>query len=265
MRTLAIGIALLVLCAGPSSAVPTEYSNTRAAPKSPSAPVLASGGESFADATPIPALPFSDTGTTCGAGNDFPFPCSFDGGAPDRVYSFHPTANMFVNFSLCGFATDFDTGLYIYRNSTADLVACSDDVCGLASDLPGVPLTAGNTYYVVVDGYANHCGNYSLDVTQSPPPPPPCAVQCPPGGTAEGEPCCFDGYLDKFNAGCNTFPATFADIAADPAGVTVCGTYGVYDGGSTRDTDWYKFVLTQRAEVRYCATCSQPTITAILD
>src|SRR5439155_6474147 len=104
-----------------------------------------------------------------------------------------------------------------------------------------------------------------LDVTQSPPPPPPCAVQCPPGGTAEGEPCCFDGYLDKFNAGCNTFPATFADIAADPAGVTVCGTYGVYDGGYTRDTDWYKFVLTQRSEVRYCATGSQPTIIAILD
>ena len=273
MRTSGIAVALVLLSIASSTALaalPPEYRSARdPLVKGTSGmghgSTIAAGGETFADATPIGALPYNDVGNTCTARNDYPFPCVFDGGAPDRVYSIHPLANTCISVSLCDPQTNFDTGLYIYRNTTADLVACVDDYCGLASQLDHVPLTAGSTYYIVVDGYASSCGTYAIAVTECPPPPPPCAVQCPPGGLTEGEPCCFDGYVDTYNAGCNSNPPSFTDIPCDPAGVTMCGTYGTFNDQTFRDTDWYRFTLTERSNVRACATGSQPTILAILD
>lgn len=72
-----------------------------------------------------------------------------------------------------------------------------------------------------------------------------CPVTCPPGATIEVEANC--GLpTDTVNGGCNSVPPVFSPIAC---GETVCGT-GAFDG-ATRDTDWYKLVLTQQTFVTW--------------
>ena len=62
----------------------------------------------------------------------------------------------------------------------------------------------------------------------------PCVVDCPPGGTDEGEPCGTDA-----NGGCNMDPPEqFRTIAVNE---TVCGT--AWAEGGSRDTDWYEIVV----------------------
>src|SRR5262249_26848825 len=62
------------------------------------------------------------------------------------------------------------------------IIACNDDFCGISSQVNDVPIGAGHTYYIIVDGFGGDCGDYDLQVTQgcSPPPPPPPP---PSGGT----------------------------------------------------------------------------------
>lgn len=130
------------------------------------------GGETCLLATPIPSLPFSDTGTTCGATDDYAAPCpGYGGEAPDVVYTFTPASDVVVNISLCA-GSDYDTRLIVYANACPGvLVGCSDDECSssaypyaLISSLSNVSLTAGVTYYIVIDGYDGACGTYTLDV-----------------------------------------------------------------------------------------------------
>ena len=75
-----------------------------------------------------------------------------------------------VRISLCG-NSDFDTKLYVYENAHTPGAphACNDDSCSTpsfpdpyVSQLLGVNLTAGNTYYIVVDGWDEQSGNYTL-------------------------------------------------------------------------------------------------------
>jgi len=64
---------------------------------------------------------------------------------------------------------------------------------------------------------------------------------CPVEAGAEGEPQCFDGYIDNFNGGCNSTPVIYGIANCSP----ICGTTGVYTTGgqSLRDTDWYQITL----------------------
>ena len=57
-------------------------------------------------------------------------------------------------------------------------IACADDVCGVQSSISDLTLLAGNTYYIVVDGFAQNCGNYQLEVT-------PCARKSGNSSSAE--------------------------------------------------------------------------------
>ena len=69
------------------------------------------------------------------------------------------------------------------------LIACNDDFyfgapCGTyVSKLENVAFVAGNTYYIVVDGYGAASGTYVLDVA---PAAGPCVLDCPAGGVARG-------------------------------------------------------------------------------
>jgi hypothetical protein len=204
-------------------------------------PAVLSGGDTFATATVIPALPYADGGNTCTFTNDYDPPCASETHtARDVVYSFSPTANVCVDISLCG--SGFDTELVVYQNNVGTVVACQDDSpdCSLQSHLTGVALTAGNTYYIVVDGYAAACGNYTLNVTQCP--PPPVCSPCPAVATLEGEPVCSNGYVDNYNGGCNSVPPVVTSLLCEPS-VTVCGTYGTFDLNGSRDTDWYQVTV----------------------
>lgn len=203
------------------------------------------GGENIATAANIPALPYSDSGNTCAYLNDYDESCPYTGSlSGDVVYKYSPAANIEVNISLCN-TIDYDTKLYVYENSTATLIGCNDDAgCGYvgaySSELTGLAMTAGNTYYIVIDGYGSDCGEYIMDMFEN----IPC-VECPAGAYAEGEPSggCATDYTDAFNGGCNSVPPVFSSVpcSVDGSPVTICGGMGgfSYFGSSYRDTDWY--------------------------
>ena len=145
------------------------------------------GGETVDDAVAIDALPYNNTGTTAGYTDDYDEACPYTGStSPDVVYSFTPTADAIIDVSLCGEGTSYDTKVYVYENeagalaSTVDLgeaSACNDDECensttSYLSFLPGVMCEAGNTYYIVVDGYGGASGNYEIDIVEVAPPSP---------------------------------------------------------------------------------------------
>ena len=145
-----------------------------------------------------------------------------------------------VDIDLCG--SLYDTKLYVYDSGLA-LVACNDDfysdaVCGtFVSKLENVLFNAGETYYIVIDGYGGAFGDYILNVYGF----EPCVIDCV--GMPEGEGDVYDGYVDNYNGGCNAAGFPFQNLSGDASGnLTLCGIGGWYlsnTGGSYRDTDWY--------------------------
>ena len=223
------GLSTGIAAATTSAVNPLPFGGSRSA--------FLGGGDTCATATVIPSIPYSDAGSTVGMTNDYDEVCPYTGStAPVVVYEYTPAANETIDISLCAMS-DYDTKLYVYENTCpGTLIACNDDACSsplsdYVSALYNVPLTAGNTYYIVIDGYGTAAGNYTLDIT------PPCDVTCPAGSTDEGEPDC--GLpVDTVNGGCNSTPNVFGALACDE---TICGT-AAFDG-STRDTDWYEVTV----------------------
>lgn len=202
------------------------------------------GGDTIADAVPIPSLPFTDSGTTCGAANDYDVVCPYEGSvAPDVVYSFTPALSGAISVDLCG--SSYDTKVYVYDESL-DLVACNDDYYGGApcgayvSYIIYAEVVARLTYYIVVDGYGEDCGDYVLTVE----PYEPCVVICPPGAMLEGEPPLHDDYVDEHNGGCcgSEGDVAFQHLPGRSNGTLVlCARTGwfTYQGAHFRDTDWF--------------------------
>ena len=247
MRRTALLVTILLCCTAcyAFASVPDQLTTDRAPqPKglseTPQAITLV-GGDTFATATVIGALPYSDGGSTCNFLNDYNPPC-VPSTARDVVYSFTPSADACLDISLCG--SSYDTEIVVYQNNVGTPVACQDDSpdCGLQSHLPPLNVTAGNTYYIVIDGFGSACGTYSLNVIECP--PPPVCDPCPAGAQLEGEPTCFDGYIDNTNGGCNSTPTVYTQIPCDDRTHYVCGTYGTFNAGGTRDTDWYRMTVT---------------------
>jgi hypothetical protein len=221
------------------------------------------GGDTVADATPITSLPFSDTGTTSGYMNDYDEVCPYSGStSPDVVYSFTPGTTTALDIDLC--ESCYDTKVYVYENAVGALVACNDDYCSgscypypYCSRLPEVTVFAGNTYYIVVDGYGGDYGTYILDISEV----EPCVVECPEGAYIEDEPPCFDYMNDVWNGGCNSYPEVFEWIEPFCVGVTtVCGTAGTDDYIGYRDTDWYLITLAEATTISYCAEGQFPLL-----
>ncbi len=206
------------------------------------------GGETIGTAVLIPGLPYNDTGNTCGYVNDYYEACPFIGdGAGDVVYKYSPTADQQITIDLCPSA--YDSKIIVYENvyTPGAPYACNDDAnppCTLIfrSWIGCLPVYAGNTYYIVIDGYAADCGDYDMTVTESANCPVACDPTCPEGipTIQEGEPVCFDGYVDTYNAGCNSVPPSLKILPCQDV-ITVCGEAGDYAG--FRDTDWYEIDL----------------------
>lgn len=224
------------------------------------------GGDTVGSATPIGGLPYADTGNTCSFVNNYDAVCPFTGStSADVVYSFVPGADTSVDVVVCN--SVYDTKVYVFENTVGNVIACNDDDCGsdgFKSQLGCVPLVAGNTYYIVVDGFGGDCGDYELVVSEC----VPCIVECAPGSQQEGEVDCFDNYQDLYNAGCNAPSPVFTDVDCNATGsTTVCGTYGgyLYFGGSYRDTDWYQVNLAAPANITACVTGELDTLFGIID
>ena len=134
------------------------------------------GGDTCATATVITSLPYSDTGDTSAYNDDYYETCDYTAsGAPDVVYSYTPASDMVIDIDLCDSA--YDTRLFVFEDTCSApgsgvRHACNDDTPGCGDDgfrsrLEEVPLTAGHTYYIVVDGYSSYdFGNYELNITQ---------------------------------------------------------------------------------------------------
>ncbi|MBI79714.1 MAG: hypothetical protein CMQ51_04755, partial [Gammaproteobacteria bacterium] len=139
------------------------------------------GGDTMEDATVITDLlggPFE--GTTTGYTHDYSENCVGYGEdtSPDVVYKFTPAETGAYNMMTC--YSSYDTKLYVYENeennlasTTTGIPACSDDLyppgiddCTIfTSYIEGALLTAGNDYYIVVDGWSgNSVGDYILEI-----------------------------------------------------------------------------------------------------
>src|SRR5262245_8482585 len=198
------------------------------------------GGETVATAILIGGLPFADGGFTCDNINDYDEVCPYTGStSADVVYKWTPGAAGTIDVDLC--ASQYDTKVYIYANAVGNLVACNDDAgCGITgyqSKLQNVPVSAGTSYYIVVDGYFGDCGDYSLNVSLH----QACAATCPAQHQDEGEPACGPNYVDAFNGGCNSTPNVFSPVTC----TNICGKAGTYlfNGSNYRDTDWYRVTV----------------------
>ncbi len=141
--------------------------------------VILQGGDVCATATVIPAIPYTNTGTTSGYVDDYDEACTYTGStSPDVVYSYTPEVDMAINISLCSVNTLYDTKVYVYENvcqerdDGQDPYACNDDaladctIDAYQSVILCMPVTAQNTYYIVVDGFGGDLGPYEITVTE---------------------------------------------------------------------------------------------------
>jgi hypothetical protein len=210
------------------------------------------GGDVLSSATPITTDSYNNTGTTSGYVNDYDEVCPYTGStAPDVVYSYTATADKVMDVDMLGSA--YDTKIYIYENDEYTPVACNDDYYSdYVSALFDVPITSGNTYYIVVDGYGTANGEYVIAVEVGDPPDP---FECPPGAIPENEAC-----GDDTNGGCNMASPAFEAVNC---GDTICGTAWA-DGGS-RDTDWYELTLYAQVDLTITASANFEFIVGPVD
>jgi len=281
---------VLLMLAVAGTAMASNLSNQGKAPGTgtPTGPLpIAIAGDTIAEAWPVVVpLPFQAIGTTVGFGNDYDEVCPYSGSAaPDVVYAFVSTgAYTSITIDLCN--SSYDTKLFVYQDAWTPGApwACNDDFnttpCyTYSSKIVQMPVPAGHTYYIVVDGYYSASGAYVLDITDGgivPPSgaccsagggctitqelqcagtwqgentvcvpnpcPPPEPVPCPDGALIEGEPACVDDYTDMYNGGCNSTPYVWQAVAPQANGCfNLCGLTCtyLYLGSSYRDTDWY--------------------------
>ena len=173
----------------------------------------------------IPAAGGVITGTTTGALSTLTSSCGSTGSSPEKVFEWIPTVTGTATIQTCSASgTSFDTVLYL-RGTTCQggtEATCNDDTSGCASSsgashasriTPAV--TAGQKYYIVVDGYQGANGNFSLTVTPpNPTPPPP-----PPGNSACTNPTVVPaagGVFTGATSGTSTLSGGCGNTAASP-------------------------------------------------
>jgi lysyl oxidase len=127
--------------------------------------------------TVIPAAGGVLTGSTSGTSTQSGT-CATTSLAPEKVFQWTPSTSGTATIQTCGASgTTFDTVLYMRSGScqTGSQVACNDDTSGCATSTspnygsritPAV--TAGQTYFIIVDGYGSASGNFTLSITPPP-------------------------------------------------------------------------------------------------
>jgi hypothetical protein len=121
----------------------------------------------------LPAAGGTFSGTTSGA-SAVAGTCASSNLAPEVVYAWTPTRSGTAFINTCGSGTSYDTVMYVRTGSCAAAdAACNDDTQGCGTSEPStyhgssvtLTVTAGQTYLIVVDGYADKRGSFSLTVT----------------------------------------------------------------------------------------------------
>ncbi len=272
-----LGLFCVLVCASFTTAVAQPPNPLTAADKPvpvpelhPGTPDGREGGETIADAFPIPGLPFLDHGSTTGHIDDYDETCPFSGStSPDVVYAFTSTMDSTIDVDLCG--SSYDTKVYAYDESM-ELLACNDDYyfdapCGqYVSKLEFVPVQGGEIVYIVVDGYGGDHGDYVLSVYDAGL-HPYCDLECPAGGSPEGEPPLTQNYVDLFNSGCGQDDLPFQDLVGDASGELVfCGHGGWFpmEEATSFDTDWFTAIIGPTGVVSWHMAAEYETLGAVL-
>src|SRR5262245_50258562 len=161
-------------------------------------------------AATLPAEGGTFVGTTSGTGT-LAGSCGSSLSAPERVYRWTPSSSGVATFQTCGSGTNYDSVVYVRSGScTGSQLSCNDDGPCPTSTSPyqgsrtTATVTAGQTYYVVVDGYNGRRGTYALTVQ----PPSVCG-----NGVLEGAEAC-DG---ADSSGCVTGQCTAQCTCVPPA------------------------------------------------
>ncbi len=132
------------------------------------------GGETFATATVIPSVPYTDNGSTTGMNDDYDPTlsgyCPTQTYAPDAVYSFTPSVGILATITTCN--SSYWTRLLVYRNDESNLLACNQYYEGcvdpMHAGIEDISMSPPNTYYIVVDGFSGSpgpYGNYEIVIT----------------------------------------------------------------------------------------------------
>lgn len=151
------------------------------------------GGEDISTATPIPSMPYTDSGTTAGYADDYDEACTQVSTAPDVVYTYSTHGDMeWITLSLC--QSSYFTKMFVYKTDETNMVACnqfSTECSNPRSYIDSLILDSLSTYYIVIDGYQSYSGDYILEATGGiyiPPDPVPEASQHPAlGDNGQGE------------------------------------------------------------------------------
>ncbi|MDY7109707.1 MAG: hypothetical protein SYC29_13815 [Planctomycetota bacterium] len=221
---------------------------------------LAEGGDTPATALLIEGLPFADSGDTSDNGDTEDPDCA-EPDSPDVWYRIVPEEPLEITLSLCG--SSYDTSLYVLDEFLVQIACNNDsDACGEQSELPCLAFEPGKTYYIAVDGDGGTAGPYQFAASVCLPELP--CDQCASFSFPEGEPTCYNDYVDEYNGGCNSSPHVFQPILA---GETVCGESGTYE--LTRelwsDTDWYELQITETSDITWEGIAQFPLYLIIWD
>ena len=186
-------------------------------------------GSACNNATVIPAGGGTFTATTSGA-STLAGTCGSSGSSPEKVFQWTPSLSGPATIETCGSGTTYDSVLYLRAAScaTGAEVQCNDDACANASGLfrasritPTV--TAGTTYYIVVDGFGGSSGSFALRVT------PLGAPSSTTSTTLAGAAC---GSATVMPAGGGTFTGTTSGTS------TLAGTCGISGLAPERVFQW---------------------------
>ena len=186
-------------------------------------------GSACNNATVIPAGGGTFTATTSGT-STLAGTCGSSGSSPEKVFQWTPSLSGPATIETCGSGTTYDSVLYLRAAScaTGAEVQCNDDACANASGLfrasrimPTV--TAGTTYYIVVDGFGGSSGSFALRVT------PPAAPSSTTSTTLAGAAC---GSATVIPAGGGTFTGTTSGTS------TLAGTCGISGLAPERVFQW---------------------------
>jgi len=198
-------------------------------------------GDRCDDPLPVPALPFTDVRDSCVYYDDYDVACPDPSpGGRDIVYRYDAVENACLRISLCDGPTSFGTKLYVWENACPGAgppLPCSDDVCTSTSSTPGVSrlclnVTAGTTYYIVVDSDTTACGAYTLTIAADT--EPPVFAGCPSGFAVPSDPGRCDAVVTwappsaEDACGLSAFGSNFSPGVVLPIGVTTV-TYTATD------------------------------------
>ena len=127
-------------------------------------------GDVLADPIAIGSLPYSNTINNSAANC---WTNAYTGlnnqSSPDIFFTYTATCNGTLNISLCG--SPFDTYVHLLNNAGINITSNDDNgpLCaGTASSIVYGSMTAGATYYIVIEGYSTNTGNITLNVTETP-------------------------------------------------------------------------------------------------